>query len=166
MKSKLFRYGMYWRIFYGALRTVLGLVLLKLINVPFSELLYRLLGQEVIEDPSDFLFTTANYFLQLHPLSVTYFLSAYLIFWGITDIFLSICLLKHRLWAFPVSLGLIVLFVLYELYRFTHTHSLMLLGVICIDGIIFWLIHREYRKTKLQQHKPPGLPEVVEVKIQ
>jgi len=146
MESKLFQIGMYWRIFYGVLRILLGLTLLKLINVPLADLLYGIMGQELIEDPTDILFTVANYFLQLHPIQVTYFLSAYLIFWGIIDIFLSTSLLKHKMWAFPVSLWLIAFFVLYELYRFLHTYSLILLGVVLIDFVIFWLIQREYKR--------------------
>ncbi len=149
MESKLFQIGMYWRILYGVLRTLLGLALLKLINMPISELLYNIMGQELIEDPSGFLFSAINYFLQLQPLSVTYFLSTYFIFWGVTDIFLSTNLLRHKMWAFPVSLWLIAFFVLYELYRFVNTNSLILLSVIFVDIVIFWLIQREYKKIKL-----------------
>jgi len=146
IEDNLFRYTMWWRIFYGVLRTVLGLALLKVTHTPFSDLLYTIMGKELIEDPSDFLFNTLLSFLQVHPLSVTYFLSAYLIFWGLLDIFLSINLLKHRVWAFPVSLYLIAFFMIYEMYRFFHTYSLFLFSVIVIDVAIFMLIRREYKK--------------------
>ena len=89
-----------------------------------------------------------NSFLQLHPLSVTYFLSAYLIFWGVTDIVLSASLLRHKLWVFPVSLWLIGFFVLSEVFRITQTHSLILLGLIGVDLVIWWLIRDEWRKTR------------------
>jgi len=149
MESRLFTIGMYWRVSYGVLRTLLGLVLLKLINVPLADLLHMIMGQELIEDPADVLLTFTNNFLQLHPFQVTYFLSAYLIFWGFIDIFISVNLLKQRMWAFPVSLWLIAFFILYLLYRFAHTHSLILLSVILLDVIIFWLIQKEYKKVKL-----------------
>jgi uncharacterized membrane protein len=147
MESRLFKIAMYWRLFYGTFRILLGLALLKLINVPLADLLYRVMGKELTEDPSDLIFTIVNTFLQLHPLSITYFLSGYLIFWGIVDIFLSANLLKDRLWAFPVSLWLISLFVVYELYRFYHTHSQILLCVILVDIVILGLIQREYKKV-------------------
>jgi uncharacterized membrane protein len=140
---------MYWRIFYGVLKTLLGFTFLNLINVPLIDLLYKVMRPEIIEDPTNVFYAVVNNLLQHHPLSVTYFLSIYLIFWGLVDIFLSAALLKHKHWAFPTSLWLIVFFVIYELHRFSHTHSLMLLIFILIDIFIFWLIQREYKKFKL-----------------
>lgn len=139
---------MYWRICYGFLRTLLGLALLKLINVPLADLLYRIMGKEITEDPTDPLFAAASHFLQLHPLTVTYFLAAYLIFWGVIDIFLSMALLKDKIWAFPAGLWLMAFFIIFEFQRFFHNHSSILLSVILVDMIIFWLIQREYKKVK------------------
>jgi uncharacterized membrane protein len=150
MEKSLFELGMYWRIVYGVLRTLLGLVLLNFINLPISDLLNKVLGRELSEDPTDLLFSIVNHFLENNPLSITYFISAYLIFWGIVDIVLSFNLLKDKIWAFPVSLWLIGFFVFYELFRFTHTKSLILIAIIFIDIIIMFLIQREYKKVKLK----------------
>ena len=139
---------MWWRIFYGVLRTMLGLALLQVVDVPFTDILYRLLGRELIEDPQDALFMIVHSFLQVHPITVTYFLSAYLLFWGFIDIVLSIQMLRKKMWAFPVSMYLIALFVSYELYRLIHTHSRILLFVIVIDILVLWIIHREYTKMR------------------
>jgi uncharacterized membrane protein len=156
LESKLFYYSMWWRIFYGGLRLILGVALLKLVNEPLSNVLYLIMGQELIQDPNDVLFSTINLFLQAHPLSVTYFLAIYLIFWGIVDIVLSINMLKHHIWAFPIGLYLIGFFILYEIYRFFHTHSLILLTVILIDIGIFWLIKREYKRILESKSKNPN----------
>ncbi len=145
-KIDFFRLAMFWRTFYGALRLLFGLALLKLIHVPLIDLLYKIMRSELIEDPTDFLFTVANGFLQLHPIYITYFISAYLIFWGIIDIVISISLLKHKKWAFPTSFWLIGFFVIYELYRFTYTNSYILLGIIFVDLLILWVIWKEYKK--------------------
>jgi uncharacterized membrane protein len=139
---------MWWRIFYGTMRIILGFWLLNLIDMPLSDLLHSLMSHELVEDPNDLLYRILNSFLQLHPLSVTYFLSAYLLFWGATDIVLSASLLRHKLWAFPASLTLIGFFVGYELYRLTETRSLILLFFICVDAGIWWLIKDEWRKTR------------------
>ena len=145
--SELFQLGMYWRIAYGSLRIILGSALLKVVGVPFTEILYKLMQHEITEDSSDVLFQLAHSFFQAHPFSVTYFLAFYLIFWGCIDIGLSIYLLRHKLWAFPVSLVLIAFFIFYEIYRYFHTHSFVLLMIITVDIGIFWLIRREYSKT-------------------
>lgn len=127
---------------------ILGLILLKVINMPFSDVLTDVMGFEIAEDSTDIVFTLLSSFLEAYPFTVTLFLSGYLIFWGTVDIILSVSLLRHKLWAFPVSLGLISLFIIYASYRFTHTHSLMLLLVIIIDIGIFWLIKNEYTTWK------------------
>lgn len=147
--STLFKYGMWWRIFYGVLRTIFGFILLKLVDVPFADLLYKVMNYELVEDPSDMLFYTLHTFLQTHPLTVTHFVAAYLIFWGVVDVFLSVSLLKHQKWAFPVSLYLITFFVAYEIYRLFFTHSFILLSVILVDTFVFWLIWREYRNCRI-----------------
>lgn len=146
----LFKYGMYWRIFYGFLRVVIGTALLQVVNVPLIDLVYRFMNHEIAEDVSDTVFVTLQAYLQSHPLTITYFFAFYLLFWGTLDVVLSVFLLKHKLWAFPVTLNLIIVFVVYEFFRFMHTHSLMLLTVIIIDIGVYFLIKYEYKKAKLR----------------
>jgi uncharacterized membrane protein len=144
----LFRGSMWWRIGYGSLRLLLGAMLLRVVGIPFSEVFRNIMSHELLQDPTDVLFQFVYHLLEVHTLTVTYFVAFYLIFWGTIDIFLSLCLLRHKLWAFPVSLGLIMLFVLYSVYRVLHTHSPILLGVILIDLCIMYLMHHEYRVQK------------------
>jgi len=148
IESNLFRLGMWWRIVYGVLRIGFGLYLLQVVDVPLAELLRRLMGHELTQDPNDLLYRLVNAFLKHHPLTVTYFLAAYLLFWGVLDTVLSLSMLRHKLWAFPVSLVLIGFFVSYELYRLSQTQSLILLFFICVDSGIWWLIKDEWRKTR------------------
>lgn len=136
---------MYWRIFYGTLRLVLGITLLKYVGTPAIDLFHQIMQHEFIEDPNDLLLSMIGQLVSAHGFSITLFLASYLIFWGIADVFLSITMLRHHVWAFPVSMTLIGAFILCEMYRFTHTHSLMLLLVIAIDIIVIWLIWREYK---------------------
>jgi len=145
----LFRVGMGWRILYGFLRLILGFILLRFIGTPLSGIFYKVMNHELIEDPTDFLIRTVSPLVQHLSFTVTYFLAAYLIFWGIIDILLSMNLLKHERWAFPISIHLIGIFVLYEIYRFSYTHSLVLACVIVVDLILIWLIRREYHKLNL-----------------
>lgn len=140
-----FRIAMWWRIGYGLIRLILGFVLLKVVGKPISDVFYNLMNHELSQDPNDILIQTISPHLQHLPITITYFVAFYFIFWGLLDVLLSIQLLKHKLWAFPLTIALISLFVLYELYRFSHTHSLILLGVIFVDMVVVALIHKEYR---------------------
>lgn len=139
---------MKWRIGYGFVRILFGLALLKVVGTPLIEVVRTLIRHELVEDPSDILYNFITSTLTNHPLYITYFLALYFIFWGLVDITLSYNLIKHRLWAFPVSLSLISLFIIYEVIRFNYTHSLILLWIILLDTIILWLIWREYKKLK------------------
>ena len=151
--SVAFRLGMWWRIGYGVLRLILGGVLIKFfIGTPFSDLFYHIMEHEVLKDSSDTIFQFIYGILQDHSFTVTYFVASYLIFFGIIDVVLSLCLLKHKLWAFPLSTGLISLFVLYEIYRIFHTHSLILLCIILIDIFIIFVIHREYLQLQSERN--------------
>ena len=144
--AKLFRIGMWWRIGYGSLRVIAGLALLKAVGTPLIDIVQFLLRHELVEDPSDLFYTFIHYILGPHPVHVTYFLALYFVFWGTIDIVLSYNLLKGKRWAFPAAITLIGLFLLYEVARLIHTHSLILFGVIMIDLLILWLIRREYKK--------------------
>jgi uncharacterized membrane protein len=144
LERLLFTYGMWWRIVYGVVRVAVGLFLFRVIDMPFSELLYRMTGNEGAEDQTDIIFQFLQTILEKHPFTVTHFVAIYVLFWGVVDIVCSVSLLKRKLWAFPVSMGIIVLFIIYEIYRFSHTHSLLLLWIIIVDIFIVWLIWREY----------------------
>jgi len=123
-----FRIGMSWRIVYGCGRIALAIVLLSHIGTPFTDLFKSLMRHEIVEDPNDILVRIAEAGLAHGSFMVTRFLAAYLGFWGVIDIGLSTALLKNLRWAFPVSLTLIGLFLVYEVQRFTHTHSIVLAG--------------------------------------
>ncbi|HEU4677651.1 MAG TPA: DUF2127 domain-containing protein [Candidatus Paceibacterota bacterium] len=152
--SILFHVSMWWRIFYGSLRIVLAFVLFKLVGTPFTDILRSVMGYEIAEDPTDIIFQTLYAFFETHAFTVSYFVASYLLFWGTIDVVLSAFLLKHKLWAFPSSLVLMTVFIIYEVYRLFHTHSLILLWVILVDVAIIYLIYREYRILKCREDVP------------
>lgn len=152
--SLLFKLGMVWRITYGVLRILFGLVLLRFIGVTFADLLFDLFKHEVSRDPRSGIFHFLHTILQTHSFTVTYFIASYMFFWGAVDIILSLSLLYRKMWAFPVSMILIILFIVYAIFRFTQTHSLVLLSVIIFDFIILALIYREYEVAKAHEVLP------------
>lgn len=133
---------------YGAVRILFALAILKVVGQPLLDVLNTLMSHELIEDPHDLLYTLANYVLSNHPLYITYFVAFYFFFWGVVDVVLSYNLLHRKQWAFPVSFAVIGVFIGYELFRFSHTHSVILLGVTILDAAILWLIWREYEKVR------------------
>ena len=74
-----------------------------------------------------------------------HFASIYLIAHGAAKVFITWGLLREKLWAFPTALVVFGLLILYQLYRFTHTHSLTLAFLIMLDVGVCFIIWREYR---------------------
>jgi uncharacterized membrane protein len=57
-------------------------------------------------------------------------------------------LLKQKLWAYPSAVIVFGAFIVYQLYRFTLTHSIGLIALSLFDLVVIWLIHLEYRALK------------------
>jgi len=106
---------------------------------------------ELTEDPRDFV---AHYLVksaQDFSISSQHFTSFYLLIHGIVKIFLIVGLLREKLWYYPLAIIVFVLFILYQLFRFSVTHSLWLLLITLLDIIVIWLTWHEYRY--LRRHR-------------
>jgi uncharacterized membrane protein len=109
--------------------------------------------QELTEDPQDriahALLTAAEGFsVSSQPFYVFYLLSH-----GLVKLVLVIALLRDRLWAYPASLLTLSLFILYQLYRYSFTHSLPLLLLTGFDLVVIALIWKDYSAISRQRHR-------------
>lgn len=77
-----------------------------------------------------------------------HFLALYLLVHGIVKIFVVVALLKNKIWAYPVAIGVFGGFIVYQLYRFTVGGSAGLIVLSAFDLIVIWLIWMEYRARK------------------
>ena len=108
----------------------------------------RLTRGELLEDPGDF---TANHLIQFFnhfSISTQHFAALYLLAYGAVKTGLALGLFWEKLWAFPVALILLCLFILVQIFRFTETHSVFLAFMTLLDGVIVLLIWNEYRRLK------------------
>ena len=128
----------------GVLETVGGLVLLFVPLHRLDSLVRWLLAHELSSEPHDWLAKATAHLLDSLSLDTKLFASAYLIGHGLVKIFLVYALWREKIWAFPVALWFLALFVVYQLYRYTHTHSIALLIFALIDVCVAWFIWREY----------------------
>lgn len=140
---------MWVRIWYGGLRIVLGLSLLQYMGKPFSGFIFWLMEHE-FAGKHDILVQILSPMAHNMHYNVTLFVAIYLLFWGITDVFLSTQLLANRLWAYPLSMILMSFFMTYEIFRLFHKPSPVLLTVILYDLLVLWFIWREYNKINVR----------------
>lgn len=99
---------------------------------------------ELSDNPKDYI---ANFIVNsAEALAVgsQYFLGAYLFLHGAVKMFLLICLYEKKLWAYPTSLVIFSLLILYESYTYYFNHSSWILAVIIFDMILVLLTGHEY----------------------
>lgn len=144
----LFHLSMWWRILYGLLRLVLGFAFLRLIGQPLTDFVYTLMSHEISGKAGDAVLEELYRLSEMGDFTITYFIALYFIFWGTVDIVLSLCLLRRIVIVFPITMVFIVLFIIYGIFRFTHTHSLILASIIILDVGILYLINNEYKKLQ------------------
>jgi uncharacterized membrane protein len=122
-----------------------GLVLAFISTDAIKALVNALTQDELIEDPNDFV---AGHLLRLaqdFTVSTQRFYAFYLLSHGIVKMFLVAGLLRNKLWAYPASLVVLGLFIVYQLYRFSYTHGAGLIVLTVFDVIVMGLIWHEYR---------------------
>jgi uncharacterized membrane protein len=56
--------------------------------------------------------------------------------------------LRNKLWAYPASLVVMGLFIVYQIYRFSYTHGWGLIVLSVFDIVVIWLIWHEYRVVR------------------
>ena len=134
----------------GALEMIGGALLFFVNSAQISRILRILTQHELSEDPHDLL---VNYLLNAaENLSVEaqMFSAFYLLWHGIVKMGLIIALLHRRFWAYPVAILAFLLFLIYQLYRYSHTRSpwLLVLSVVDVFVIVFtWLEYKRLRTS-------------------
>jgi len=72
------------------------------------------------------------------------FACIYLLSHGLTKAALVTALWFDKLWAYPLTIAVFSIFSFYQIYRFTHTHSLVLAFLTVFDILIIYLTWTEY----------------------
>ena len=104
--------------------------------------------RELIEDSHDKIVGLLRQAAEHYSITGSTFLALYLLSHGLVKIFLVVGLLKNKMWAYPISLLVLGAFMVYQIYRYSYSHSLLMLGLTVFDLIVVWLIWREWRIQK------------------
>ena len=137
---------------HALIECVSGLALAFVSTGTIVHLVNLITQDELVEDPQDFIAT--HLLTMAHGFSVATkdFYAFYLLSHGIVKLLLVVGLLRNKLWAYPASLVVLGLFILYQLYRYSYTHGIGLLVLTVFDIIVMVLIWHEYRL--ILRHKP------------
>lgn len=101
--------------------------------------------EEFVEDPQDLVANLLLRTVQHLPAGTDKFAAIYLLAHGVIKLWLIAGLLRERLWYYPAAMSMFGLFIAYQLYRYTFTHSIWLLLITALDGVVIALTWHEYR---------------------
>ena len=107
---------------------------------------YALTNFELTERHNDFV---AKFLINsAHGLNISasHFVAYYLLFHGIMNFVLVIAIYRQKIWAYPAAVFLFSLFLIYQVIRVTHTHSVGLGAMSIIDLLMIVLTWLEYRR--------------------
>jgi uncharacterized membrane protein len=150
-----------WTILNGAFQTgitvkgidgvleVLGGMLLWLIHPSAMNAIVRAFTQHALSrDPQDFV---AVHLLRASEILVNgnrLFASLYLLSHGATKIVLVVALWMNALWAYPLTIFVFAAFSAYQMYQYSHTHSIAMLLLTIFDVVLICLTWLEWRKRE------------------
>jgi uncharacterized membrane protein len=111
-------------------------------------LVTRLTSHELREDPNDLIANGLLHFAQAFSVNSKSFYAYYLVSHGAIKLVMVAALLGKRKWAYPFALVVMVLFIAYQAYEYSQTHSLGMLVLTVFDLLVTWLIWHEYRLVR------------------
>ena len=145
---RIFRASVLLKGLHATLECVGGIAIGLIGTDTVSRLVNVLTQEELVEDPKDFLATHLLAWAQGFSVETKHFYAFYLLSHGVVKLFLVAGLLRNKLWAYPVSLVVLGLFIVYQLYRFSYTHDAGLIVLSVFDIVVMWLIWHEYRVVR------------------
>ncbi len=145
---KAFVIGILFKGIDGVLEIIGGLALLLIPPQSLDSWLRSIIQHELSEDPGDFMANhLANWAQHLSMASIS-FIAIYLLAHGVIKTFIAAFLLKRKIWAYHIGIAFFILFIAYQLYRYTHTHSAWLIVLSVFDAVLIYLTWNEYRRVR------------------
>jgi uncharacterized membrane protein len=153
--DRVFEIGIIGKGLNGALEIVGGLLLLFLTPARIHHVLAALTQGELSEDPGDFIATRLLHTANGLTGSAVLFGAAYLLIHGLVKVALVTALLANKLWAYPWTIAVLLLFISYQLYRIALSPTAGLIALTLFDAVIVALTWREYRQQRGIRAAPP-----------
>ena len=132
----------------GALEIVGGIMLFFVKPEQINWLLRSLTQGELSEDPHDFVASLLVHSLKDLSTDTRLFAALFLVWHGVVKVGLVVTLLRKLRWAYPTAIIAFAVFLAYQLYRYSHTHSVWLLALSVLDLAVIVLTWLEYKRLR------------------
>ncbi|HKC02421.1 MAG TPA: DUF2127 domain-containing protein [Sphingomicrobium sp.] len=137
---------------HAAIECAGGLALTLTNNRWIRDFVMKASQSELIEDKRDFVANHLVAWVQGFSIEAQHFYAWYLLSHGVVKLALVAGLLLRKLWAYPTTIVVLGLFIIYQLYRFTHTQGVGLLLLTALDVLVVALTWHEY--GLMRRHLP------------
>lgn len=145
---KSFEIGIILKGIDGILEIIGGILLIFLSPSRVNKLTMLLTQHELSQDPQDVIANFLIKFSSNFSISTQYFGVFYLISHGAVKFILVMLLRRKKLWAYPLTIVSLILFIMYQIYRFSIDHSMGLMLLTIFDVIMIFLTFVEYKSMK------------------
>lgn len=145
LQHYIFAVSLWVKAIDGALEIIGGAILLAAHPAAINRLVVVLTQHELVEDPQDLAANTLRHAAAQLSAGARLFGSVYLIAHGLIKVGVVAGVLRGRRWAYPVAIGFLGLFIIYQIYRLSYSFSPGLLLLTLFDTLIVALVWREYR---------------------
>jgi uncharacterized membrane protein len=141
---RAFELGLLFKAFFALLEVAGGFVAFFISERFLLGLILRLTQQQLARHPDNVIANFLIHSAENFSLSTRHFLGIYLLTHGVVKLALIIALWRQKTWSYPAAMIVFALFILYQLYRFSFTHSPWLLILTLLDLSVLWLTWHEY----------------------
>jgi uncharacterized membrane protein len=152
----LFEIGIIGKGLDGAAELLGGLLLLWASPDRIRHLAVVLTQGELSEDPHDLIATRILHSANGLTGGAVRFGAIYLLAHGAVKVVLVIALLLDKFWAYPWMIGVLSLFIGYQLYRIALHPSAGLIALTTFDVFVLALTAREYRRRRQHRQEYAG----------
>ena len=148
MRHLLFIVSILLKGLFAIAEIVVGAALLFTAPGLLTQFIHFMFHNRLVADPYDPLATFALHQFQDFDMTRHTFVSIYLMLHGLVKVGVVAGLYSERLWAFPIGLTALGIFIAYQMERFVTTHAPLLLVISIFDSFIMLLAWREYLALK------------------
>lgn len=145
-----FEIGLLLKGINGLLEIIGGILLLFLNPDRLNKLIILLTQNELSKDPKDMIANALIALSHSFSISTQQFGIFYLMSHGIIKCILVFLLWRRKMWAYPLTILALVLFIAYQVYRYIISPSGFLILLSIFDIIMIVLTVIEYRKIRIR----------------
>ncbi|MGH7939820.1 MAG: DUF2127 domain-containing protein [Limisphaerales bacterium] len=145
---RLFKIGIWIKGIDGLIETAGGILLMVVSLQALNRYVIALTQNEIQEDSGDLIANALRHAAERMRPGSKHIAGAYLLGNGLVKVFLATCILRGKLWCYPIAMAIMTVFVLLQCLRLGfHFSWPMFIGTV-VDAAIILLIWREYRTIK------------------